>query len=353
MKIGIIGLPQSGKKSLFYLLTSEDVSEKSFAGAAEIKRGTAQIKDPRFDKLTQLVDADLVYPADFAIELIPRFDQESITHGDFLTALDSCDVLCHLIRCFPYDFNPESKPLDPSESIERVYEELLLADKVLVDRWLEKLKRESTASLQRTTHNQQKDILLKIKAHLQSNEPLATLPLEIKERQLIRQFKFLSQTPLITIINVHEEVRFSQQEIDDLAKKFKHCHKYMLQAPVKAESELALLDDDGRDAFLDALDLESSILQHLPLICFSVIGLQSVFILMDDEVRTVVCSQGLTLGELFQQTGLSDKYAAQITSFDQVREFPNYQSFWHSQPLVRKGLEEQLHDGDVIHISAK
>jgi len=135
MKIGIIGLPQVGKKSFYGLLTGEDISQEAFSGKQEVKIGAAKIRDARFDKLVTMYEPKKEAPAAIDIVLLPKFDRDTIQSGEFLKSLEKCDALCHIVRAFSDEsvFHADGS-VDAVRDVENVYTELILSDLILVEK---------------------------------------------------------------------------------------------------------------------------------------------------------------------------------------------------------------------------
>src|SRR3989338_3416379 len=102
MKIGLIGLPQAGKKTLFGLLTGHRPSEKELASGRPIK-GVAEVRDGRFDRLVEIYSPKKEVRARIDIEVLPRLEKETIAKGDIFVDIDSLDALCHIVRAFRDD----------------------------------------------------------------------------------------------------------------------------------------------------------------------------------------------------------------------------------------------------------
>jgi ribosome-binding ATPase YchF (GTP1/OBG family) len=143
MKIGIIGLPQVGKKTLFELLTGEKLNAHALAGKEEIILGAAKIRDARFDKLTAMYKPKKNVPATLDVILLPKFDKDTISSGECLKAVEKCDALCHIVRAFADEsvFHVDGS-VAPLRDIENVFAELVLSDLILIEKRLERLEKE-------------------------------------------------------------------------------------------------------------------------------------------------------------------------------------------------------------------
>ncbi len=171
MKIGIIGLPQVGKKTLFELLTGEKLDE-GYSGQ-EIKIGAARIRDSRFDRLVEMYQPKGNVSATIDVVLLPKFDKETVSSGEFLKSLEKCDALCHIVRTFSDEsvFHAEGN-VDPLRDVDNVYTELILADLILAEKRIERIASDQKKGAGNPNQGKENDILGEMKKLLDSNIPL-------------------------------------------------------------------------------------------------------------------------------------------------------------------------------------
>ena len=152
MKVGIIGLPQTGKKTLFQVLTGNELKEQ--AGPAKPIPGTAEILDPRFDRLVAMYNPKKEARARIELVLLPKMEQENIAKGDIFKEIADVDALCHVVRAFEDDsvYHAEGS-VDPIRDAEMVNGELIMHDQIFVEKRiarietaLKKIKDETQAS---------------------------------------------------------------------------------------------------------------------------------------------------------------------------------------------------------------
>ena len=139
MKIGIIGLPQVGKKTLFQVLTGHEVNET--AGPAKPIPGTADLVDQRFDRLVALYEPKKETRARLDLVLLPKMEQEAIVRGDIFRDISDVDALCHVVRAFEDEaVYHAAGSVDPLRDVETVGDELLLHDQVFLEKRIERLE---------------------------------------------------------------------------------------------------------------------------------------------------------------------------------------------------------------------
>src|SRR5213593_3934923 len=193
MKIGLIGLPKSGKTTLFNLLTGSQVATARYdSGRAELHTGVARVRDPRVDRLTALFKPRKTTYATFeVVDLagIERGERAGLETKDFRNA----DALLHVVRAFADDALGAPVPKGDIADLET---ELILADLEVVERRLERL--EASIKKKRTDADaKEQAILLKIKPALEAETPIRAIPLSDDDARAIRGFTFLSQKPIL------------------------------------------------------------------------------------------------------------------------------------------------------------
>jgi len=284
MKIGLVGLPKSGKTSLFNLLTGQSVATSSFgASRGEMHVGVARVPDPRVDRLTALFTPKKTTFASFEV-----VDLAGITKGE-RGGLDAkefrnADALLHVVRAFP---DATGAPPSPRADIADLETELILADLEVVERRLERLE----ASLKKKPNpleQKEQAVLQRLKPELEGETPLRAVPLSDDEAKLIRGFTFLSQKPILHCLNLDEkEVARGATVVESfglggLAGRPRTRFGWV---SVIIEAEVAQLAGEEQAAFLADLGLAEPAIRRVLTDCYALLGLISFFTVGDDEVR--------------------------------------------------------------------
>ena len=284
MKIGLIGLPKSGKTTLFNLLTGANVATARYdTGRAELHTGVARVPDPRVDTLARLFKPKKTTYASFeVVDLagIAKGERAGLETKEFRNA----DALLHVVRAFPDD--ALGAP-DPRRDVVDLETELLLADLEVVDRRLERLA-VSIKRQRKDAEVHEQEILVRLKAELEAETPLRAVALTADEAKVVRGFTFLSQKPILHCVNVAEK---------DLAEGPRVAERYGLGdiatrprtrvgwVSAVIEMEVAQLAGDEQQAFLADLGLEEPAINRVLSDCFTLLGLISFFTVGEDEVR--------------------------------------------------------------------
>ena len=181
MKIGFIGLPQVGKKTLFELLTDHKPSEKELVSGKPI-RGVAQIKDPRFDKLVSMYAPKKEVRARIDIETLSKLEKDTIAKGEIFTDINELDAICHVVRAFLDDsVYHVNGSVDAKRDIDFVNSELILHDLIFIEKRMERLDQKIKQTKEEASLKE-REVLLKLKTHLDKTLPLRLLSLNEDEK---------------------------------------------------------------------------------------------------------------------------------------------------------------------------
>lgn len=203
MKTAIIGLPMVGKTSLFTILTG--VHESSRMGAMEVRVGVAKVPDARLDALAEVFQPEKVTHATIEFLDVPSISKEALREPSYLASLRFADAFAHVLRLFDSDVVPHEKgSVDPIRDLEDVEAELILSDLVQVEKRLERLEKDRK-KIKDPKLDKEYEVLERFKAALENNQPLRELDVDAEGEKLVRGFMFLSQKPILFVLNVGEE----------------------------------------------------------------------------------------------------------------------------------------------------
>ena len=211
MKTGIIGLPQVGKTSLFKILTKADISNRTYANPREAHIGFATDPDDRLDRLAKLFNPKKLVHARVEYADVAAVGAEALKETAFLTALREIDALILVLRAFENESVPHEGDIDPLADIKKVEFDLIISDLSQVESRLERMKKD----LQKKKTDElvkEHELLLRAKDHLESERPLREMEMSKDEKKLVRGFMFLSEKPILYVLNISE----SMQLVTDL-----------------------------------------------------------------------------------------------------------------------------------------
>jgi GTP-binding protein YchF len=350
MKLGLVGFPQVGKRTLFRLLTGQQGDLRDKKGSV---LGLAKVRDVRFDHLVEIYNPRRETPAYIEFVLLPDLDKQTSRNNETLGALEKVDVICHLVRNFEDDtiFHVEGS-VDPRRDIEIFQGELQLNDLLFIEKRLERLEKEQNKKKDAQKAALETDLLIRMKSHLDKGCFLRSFVLGEAEEKLIASYPLLTRKTVIIILNVGDEELKDDGLIPGLQKHFPGQGYEWTAVSAKIEEELALLDPEERQIFLNDLHLDQPALDRLTLLCYSALGLISFFTVGPDEVRAWTNRQG-TLAPQAAGVIHSDIergfIRAEVMKFDDLAKLGGEQKVREVGRLMQKGRDYRVEDGDIIN----
>ena len=352
MKIGIIGLPQVGKKTLFQVLTGHEVNET--AGPAKPIPGTADLVDQRFDRLMAMYEPKKETRARLDLVLLPKMEQEAIARGDIFRDISDVDALCHVVRAFEDEaVYHAAGSVDPLRDVEMVGDELLLHDQVFLEKRIERLE---TAVKKVKDERQQKelDLLKRLQAQLDDGAPLRLLTLSDEEDLLIRSYPLITRKEMILVFNVAEDSLGDTSLLDRVADLCRDTGMEAMIVSAKVEAEIALLDSaEERQAFLQDLGIEEPALQVLARLCLKALGRISFFTVGKDEVHQwlVRVNSPAPVAAGVIHTDLQKGFIrAEVIKYDELIAYGSEAELKKAGKLSVQGKDYIVADGDILNI---
>lgn len=287
---GIIGLPMAGKTTVFNLLTGARAQTSAFfSGKTEANLGMAKVPDRRVDFLTALYK-----PKKTTFAQIEFMDMPGLVRGAsegqgvgnaFLESVRRVDALVHVVRAFSdSDCEHVEGSVSPLRDVQTVSYELLMADMAFVDKRLTRLKEGKKRPPQA---EEEIALLEKILAHLENEHPLNTLPLSALERNALAQYTFLTDKPMILVINLDED-QLSTMDYQGRAELEAYAANYAwptILLSAHTEMEIAPLEEAERHEFMRELAITEPGIDRIAKASYEVLGLISFFTVGEDEVR--------------------------------------------------------------------
>src|SRR5579871_6685671 len=276
MKTAIIGLPMVGKTSLFTILTG--VHEATRVGSMEARVGIAKVPDARLEELAKIFEPPKITHATVEYLDFPAISKEALRDPSYLASMRVADELAHVLRLFQSDTVPHEKgSVDPIRDLNDVEMELILSDLVVVEKRLERLDKDRK-KIKNPELDREFELLEKCKAALEANEPLRQIALDIEDEKRLRGFQFLSQKPVLYVLNLGEE---EASKLHDREREFREGalagRRHAAAAAVcgKIEAELAELPREEQRDYLASYGLSESGLERLISATYSLLGLMS------------------------------------------------------------------------------
>jgi len=284
MKTGIIGLPQVGKTSLFKILTKAHVADR---GGREAHLGVAKVPDERLDRLAALYHPRKVVHAGIEYVDVAAIGQEALKETAYATTLRTVDALAHVVRAFDDPAVPHVGAIDPLRDLKNVDVDLMIADLEQVEKRRERLEKDLKKA-RSVELEKEHELLESARRQLEAERPLREMEISGEERKRIRGFMFLSQKPMLYVLNIGESADLGKDLAEAIAK-------YGLTEPAsranaaatavcgRVEAELAEMSDADAAEFLSSYGLRESGLARLVRKTYELLGLISFFTLDENE----------------------------------------------------------------------
>jgi hypothetical protein len=350
MQLGIIGLPKSGKTTLFNTVTSGRQATDKFSRAREPNVGVALVRDRRLERLRELYRPRRYTPA--TIEVV---DVPGIQSGSQLLDLDrlrTVDALVNVVRAFA---DPEilhvGGRVDPARDLETVNGELILADHILVERRLERLEQARKRGLRDEEKREQALLAGTVLPALEGQQALRGLELDRDAERRLRGFQLLSAKPMLVVLNVDDD-RVAEQEPESWGiGGAAHLEVVVASAPI--EEEISRLDAAEQSELLAALGLAEPSVERLVRASYRLLGLVSFFTVGEDEVRAWTVRRGTPAR---QAAGVihSDLergfIRAEVVGCEDLLELGSLPACREQGRLRLEGKDYEVRDGDVMHV---
>ncbi|MFI5114026.1 MAG: redox-regulated ATPase YchF [Terriglobales bacterium] len=357
MRTGIIGLPQVGKTSLFRILTKANLSEHAFSNPREAHVGVAKVPDERLDKLAALYNPKKLTHASVEYVDVGAIGQEALKETAYLGHLRQVDALIHVLRAFDDPAIPHVGAIDPLRDIRNVEFDLMVSDLGQIEKRLERLEKD-LKKMKTPELEKENELLIKAKAHLETEKPLREMGMTPEDKKRIRGFMFLSEKPILYVLNIGESTELGR-DLEAAAAKYKLSE--VAARPNagasaicgKVEAELAEMSDEDAAEFLSSYGLKESGLSRLIRTSYHLLGLVSFFTAGEDECRawTVPANSRAVNAAGAIHSDLEKHFIrAETIRWDQLLEAGSEANARAKGTLRLEGKDYIVQDGDVMHI---
>lgn len=357
LSCGIIGLPVVGKTTFFNLLTNAQVeTSQFFSGKTSTNFHLATIPDDRIDFLAGMYKPKKTTYATLEVTDVPGLvrgsSQGQGAGNEFLTAIREVDALIHIVRAFRNEnVLHVDGSIDLLRDLETVNLELLFADLQLIEKRIERI---NTAKKKTKEHELELAAMLKCKDALESEKHIYQVDLSEDERQVLRHITFLTEKPMIIVVNLDEEQlaerEFPQQrEVEAYAREREIP---MLAICAKVEAELNELGPEDQAVFMEELGITEPGIKRLAQVVYDRLGLISFLTAGEDEVRAWTIKKGLNAKQAAGKIHSDIERGfirAEVVAFNDLKELGSMAKVKEKGLARLEGKDYIVQDGDIIN----
>lgn len=357
MQIGIVGLPFSGKTTLFQTITKTHLDPSALA-KMEIHQAVVRVPDPRLDKLTEIFKPKRKVNA--TIEFVDVVGLQKGETGsaqftsNFLSKVKTNDALVQVVRLFENELVPHpSGSIDMLRDIYTFETEFIISDMSIVENRINKIKKQI---LKTSDDNLKRELPILEKCYeiLQNEKPLREVDLSLDEQKILRIYQFLTLKPMLIALNLDEN---QGKEVD---KYFNQLVKTKIGRNTQAiaffgqiEMELSELSDEDAKAFMDEYGIKESALSKLINEVYKILGLQSFFTVGDEECHAWTLKKGSNVHEAAGEihSDFFDKFIrAEVVHYNDFIQYGSFAKAKEHGAWRLEGKEYIVKDGDIITV---
>lgn len=359
MEIGIIGLPKSGKTTIFNALTKGKLGTSVHSISPVSNVGVVKVPDPRLYKLSEVLKPKRTVHAEIAYTDVAApmevYSKQSGSRGQFLSILSSADALVHVVRAYKDERIPHcAGTVDPLRDIETINMELALSDIAVIEKRLDRLQSslKGVKQPEREKLLKEQTLISSIKSNLENEIPIREQNLSEFEKKVITDFQFLTIKPMLLVINIGEDQLRNASVIESQWDKGNSFFKSTALCG-QLEMELAQLSDIDAEEFRANMGLTEPGLNKMIRLSYDLLGLITFFTTVSNELKAWTIRKGTTVQKAAGKihTDIERGFIrAEVISYNDMIECSTLVEAKKRGILHIEGKNYIVKDGDIITI---
>ena len=347
MKVGLVGFARAGKSTIFNALTGLSAAVGGFEKKPETSIAVVWVPDPRVDALAEIVHPERKKYAEVTfLDFPPPAERKTALETETLVQMRETEALAQVVRAF--DDPLAATPPDPVRDLRAFLTELLLADLAVIEKRLERLKKEKGKERER-------DLLEKCQKILEAEKPLRGVPFLPEEQMMLSGFAFLSQKPLLIVYNLAE--RALRDPLPRAVTEYATSERLTV-VPIcgNVEMEISQLDEEERGAFLADLGLQDSARDRFIQCTYALLNLMSFFTAGPMEARAWTITRGTTAVKAASKIHSDIERGfirAEVIAYEDYIRYRGEAGCRDAGKMRLEGKEYVMQDGDVVHFRFK